>query len=84
MNFNEAIESMTTREDFIRFVRELGENYRRDPESWENDNLGTYFDALAAWVEGMEGYYVNTGQSMPKNPDWKMMANILIAAKVFE
>jgi len=32
----------------------------------------------------MDGYYLNMGQPVPKNIDWKLFANILMAAKMYE
>jgi len=32
----------------------------------------------------MENYYINTKQEIPKNINWKVLADILYAAKIYE
>jgi hypothetical protein len=32
----------------------------------------------------MDGYYLNQGLTVPEKPDWKMIANMLAAAKIYE
>lgn len=73
-----------TKEDFVSFVYGLSNNYREHPESWSNDNIGTYLEALAAWVEDKDGYYLNQGQPVPEKPDWQTITDMLFAAKYYE
>jgi len=84
MDEPEKIKHIKTKENFLAFVHELSKSYYDDPESWENNNLGTFLDALASWVEDMEGFYINHGLPIPENLDWKFMANMLGAAKIYE
>lgn len=84
MNSSEKISSIKTREDFVLFVYELSKDYRENPQSWENKNIGTFLEALAAWAEDMDGYYLHQGQPIPKKPDWKNVADMLMAAKLYE
>lgn len=73
-----------TKEDFVSYVYELSQDYRNNPDTWENNDLGSYLEALAAWVDDMDGYYINTGQPVPEKPTWLNIADILLAAKVYE
>ena len=84
MNFVEIIESIKTRADFVSFVHELSKDYRANPKEWSNNDLGLYLDALAAWVEDIDGYYLNQGQTVPERPDWKILADMMMAAKFYE
>ena len=34
------MEEVKTKKDFVSFVYELSEDFRNNPESWPNDNLG--------------------------------------------
>ena len=77
-------DAIQTREDFVAFVRQLSHDYEKNPEQWENDNLGTYLEALAAWVDDMDGYYQFHGEPMPTQPDWAMLGHILLAATIYE
>ncbi len=76
--------SVHSREDFVRFVRTLAEQSRRRPDEWENRDLSSYLEAMAAWVEDMDGYYQNRGEAVPAQPPWNLLRDMLEAAKVYE
>ena len=77
-------DEIKTKADFISVIPDLSKNYREHPESWENADIGTYLAALAAWVEDMEGFYLNQKLPIPQKVDWKILADMLIAAKSYE
>jgi hypothetical protein len=77
-------ESVRSREDLARFIRDLAESVRRDPATWENRDLWSFLEAMSAWVEDMEGYFKNRGEAVPASLDWKTVAAMLAAARVYE
>jgi hypothetical protein len=83
-NDAERINTIRTREDLAKFVKDFSEEYRRNPKSWENDDLQSFLAALAAWIDDMEGYYINQNQPIPVAPEWKTFAQMLTAAKHYE
>ena len=84
MSESEDIRKIKTKKDFVIFVRELSEDFFNNKESWQNKDVGTFLEALAAWTDDMEGYYLNQGFPMPEKPEWEMIANMLNAAKFYE
>ncbi len=84
MNLNEQVNTIHSREDFVSFARGLLHNLRENPASWENRDLESYLDAIAAWVEDMDGYYENRGEPVPWQPNWRVLGQILLAAKFYE
>ncbi|MDP1884364.1 MAG: hypothetical protein Q8L10_03255 [Candidatus Moranbacteria bacterium] len=84
MGIHEKVNNIKKRSDFVLFVQELNKDYKENPDSWENKDLGAYLEALAAWVEDMDGYYLNQGKPIPEKPEWKTVADMLIAAKMYE
>lgn len=84
MKVDQAIDSIRSREDFVSFVRMLLFDLRDNAEEWENNVLESYLEAIAAWVDDMEGYYQNRGEPVPEYPTWKTFAEILLAAKIYE
>jgi len=78
------IETLNTKEDFISFLELLVQDLRNNRNGWENKNLESYLEAAASWTEDMGGYYQNNNLPIPENIDWKVFANILIAAKMYE
>lgn len=73
-----------TKQDFISFVHELSKDYHDNSDSWENINIGSYLEALSAWISSMEGYYKNFKLPLPDNPNWQLIAEMLVAAKVYD
>ena len=59
-------------------------DFKNNPEYWENKNLLDYLLAIQSWAEDMEGFYLNNKIELPININWKGFANILTAAKMFE
>ncbi|MBI6550528.1 DUF7660 family protein [Xenorhabdus lircayensis] len=73
-----------TREDFIEFLETLSSNARNNLNEWENKDLPSYLEAMSSWIEDMDGYYVNQKLSVPENINWTFIADILMAARVYE
>lgn len=84
MTLAEHINSIRSREDFVGFAKALGKDLHDNPESWENATLERFLEAVGAWVEDMDGYYINQGKPVPLQPDWKVIGDILMAAKMYE
>lgn len=77
----ELTKNIATKEDFVNFVKKLSEECAQNPEFWEHKDLSVFLDALAEFAESIDGFYANFGIPFPKDPDWKMMANMLAAAR---
>jgi hypothetical protein len=73
-----------SREDLAQFVRALAKELRERPEAWQNPDLDSFLEAMSAWIEDMDGYYRNRGESVPSRPEWRTLAEILAAARVYE
>lgn len=80
----ETPDSIQTRHDLARFVHALRESLLSDPETWENQTLDRYLEALAAWIADMEGYFKNQGVPEPEQPDWRLVGQMLFAASIYE
>ena len=73
-----------TREQFVAFVRQMEADLREGASSWENVDLPTFLEALAAWVEAMDAAYMNMKQEPPSQVNWKFFAQALAAATIYE
>jgi hypothetical protein len=76
--------SVRSRDELARFVRGLADDLKQRPETWANDDLGRFLEAMSAWIDDMDGYYRNRGEAVPAQPEWRTLAEILAAAKVYE
>ena len=46
--------------------------------------LASFLAAMSAWSEDMEGFYENSGEDLASLPPWRVLADILMAARVYE
>ena len=84
MTLEDTARSVETKDDFIIFLQALQADYEANGESWENTTLSSFLEATAAWSLDMEGYYRNTGQDSSSVPPWRVLADILMAARIYE
>lgn len=64
-------ENIATREDLVKFIEILANESTSASKTWENEDLPSFLEAMAAWVEDMDGYYKNKVESVPTQPSWK-------------
>jgi hypothetical protein len=52
---------------------------------WQNQDVFTFLQAIAAWLNDCAGYYRNVGQSVNvEQASWQLFADALSAAAVYE
>jgi len=83
MGLIDQCNSVRSREDFVAFATALAKDFRDNRDSWENASLDRFLEALAGWVNDMDGHYINKGVSPPQS-DWNVLAEMLMAAKMYE
>ena len=84
VKLNEKLSALNSREDFVDFIQSLRQDYEQAPEEWENRSLPDYLEALAAWTGSMYNYYKNNKLPNPPEENWRVFAEILLAAKYYE
>ncbi len=77
-------ESIQSREDFVDFLHVLVKYLCENPESWENRDLASYLERLAAWVKVVDRVYRIHGEEIPEQLDWKFIGGLFLAAKTYE
>ena len=80
------VAEIKTREDFIEFMATFVKSIKSGSPI-ENNTVELYLDAVASWVEDMDGYYENMGLANEVNLEtmnWRVLADILIAATMYE
>jgi len=73
-----------TKDEFLIFLSKLLEDYKINKNDWENKSLEDYLSALKAWVEDMDGYYMNMNKELPTDINWEVFSDILYAGKIYE
>jgi hypothetical protein len=51
---------------------------------WENATLERFLEALIRYLGDLDGYFFNRGEPVPDQPDWHLIALLLIAASGYE
>ncbi|MDV5353523.1 hypothetical protein QM201_00990 [Enterobacter asburiae] len=73
-----------TKADFLAFLTLYNQDLHSCPEEWANRDLASFLDALKDWIEEMEQYYINTKQEVPSDVNWKVLYDMLMAARIYE
>lgn len=77
--------SVNDQSSLAEFVRELADEFTRNPDGWQNGDLESFLRSMPSWINGIDGYYENTGQSYnEKNVSWNIFADILFASTMYE
>jgi len=78
-------EAVNTRADFVQFLGLLRDDFNRHGADWENRTLDTYLEAMRAWSSNCDSHYRNTASDVnPDEPQWRVFADMLLAARVYE
>ena len=84
MTLRQMVDRIQSKQDLIGFVEALVDDLRSRPADWENHTLDAFLSALASWLTDSDGYYRNHGIDVPATLSWKNIAEMLIAAKMYE
>lgn len=84
MNLKHEVDAVSSRDDFVKFVDMLRGDLSLHRAEWQNATLDDFLEALSAWVQDMDGYYLNNQLPIPTSPDWKNVAEMMLAAKYYE
>ncbi|MGN6111299.1 MAG: DUF7660 family protein [Kofleriaceae bacterium] len=84
MTLDERARSVQTRGDLVAFVAALQADLVSNPEDWTNADLAAFLEAMAAGLQDSDGYYRNTEQNLSGLPPWKILADALMGARIYE
>jgi hypothetical protein len=80
----EKASSITSHKDLAQFVRDLLADLETNRNDWENPTLERFLEAMSGWLDSADGFYANQGLPMPQKLEWKDVAGILLAARIYE
>ena len=76
-------DDVQSREDFVRFVRDLASETQKADRASANLDLPTYLEAVSGWANDMPRYFANEHRPVPE-VGWALFAMILEAAVHYE
>ena len=79
---HDALESLHTRDDFVRFVELMIASYREDAP-WDNSTMEAFLRGLADAARQLEAYYDSPveGARNVASPNWEAVAGLLFSAR---
>jgi hypothetical protein len=76
---------VATREDLRRLVSQMHSDFvESGVVEWENATLERFLEAMAAYLGDLDGYFRNRKEPVPDQPDWHLVALLLVAASGYE
>lgn len=76
---------VTDRESFIAFIELLRKDLIENKDSWENNKLDDFLEALASYTEDIQGYYDNINKKINADvANWQTFADIFRGARIYE
>lgn len=82
MTLAERAAAVGDREAFIALLEALKLDHAGG--DWANPDLPSFLDAAAAWCQDSDGYYANIGVDPTTLSPWQRLADVLMAARVYE
>ncbi|HUR23539.1 MAG TPA: hypothetical protein VMZ73_06675 [Acidimicrobiales bacterium] len=76
--------SVQSRQELVAFITGLGQDLMANEAAWENSTLERYLEALAGWTSDMDGWFSNRKEVEPDQPTWSLVAQMLLAASMYE
>ena len=70
-----------SRDQLVGHVFELLDDHDAIGDQWENQDIYSFLQAMAAWLNDCDGYYRKAGQRIDvEKPSWQIFADMLSAA----
>jgi hypothetical protein len=78
-----VLDSLHTRDDFVRFVELLVESFNEPGPAWENSTMDSFLAALADATRNLEQYYDSSDEANRNvaSPSWEAIAGLLFSAR---
>lgn len=70
--------------DLCKFIYDLHDDLLNNEESWENINLPSFLEAMAAWVESSDEVIKPGGGVFTENEPWGIVAMLLYVGSRYE
>jgi hypothetical protein len=76
---------LKSRGDFIQFIKSLHSDFLTNGREWENQDLGSFLEALAAYAKDIDGHYQSHGNKEDADtPSWRVFSDMLYGARMYE
>jgi hypothetical protein len=78
-------DAVQSRQQLIDHLLHLMDDFDGAGNHWQNRDIYTFLQAMAAWLNDCEGFYRNINKPIDVDqPSWQLFADLLSAAAVYE
>lgn len=84
MDLINKLNAVGDRPSLAIFLELLAKDLKQNPTKWNNSDLESFLKAFSRWLVDCEGFYANNNRSVPVQPSWKDVGEMLMAARVYE
>ncbi len=84
-NIDDGTIDIKDKETFINFVKVLKSDYKNNNKQWSANNIDDFIENIISYTKDIDGYYKNMNfETSPKIPTWRIFAQILKGATIYE
>ena len=84
-NIDDGTLKVIDKESFTTYAKNLLEDFKLNGGNWENKSLENFIEAIYRYASDIDGYYSNMNfDTSPNTPTWRIFAQILKGASVYE
>jgi hypothetical protein len=80
----EDTKHIASREDLIAFLDTIRDDFEKNGQYWENQDILTFIEAFQAWLVDSKYYYKNVRIDSATVSPWKEVADAFAAARIYE
>jgi len=84
MDLETKAADIKTRSDLAGFVDMLADDLKANGEEWGHQTLDGFLTVLAGSIRVLDRIYKNEGKQFSEDHQWRVFAEMLLAAKVRE
>ena len=76
-------DDVSSRADLVEYLAALARDVQHGRTA-RNATAAELIEAAGGWTADMDGYFAGRGESVPADPSWRLIAQIVTAALVYE
>ncbi len=80
---NDETSKIKSVDNFVEFLKNLANDFHEKKNDWQNWDIDAYLKAVAAWIEDSKRNQ-KMQSSFGEIKNWKMLADIFLAGKLYE
>lgn len=84
MTLSEQARAVCSRDGFLEFLFAFIVDFEDNGGAWENAEISSFLAAMVAWGEDMDGFYINNNEDASQLSPWRIVADMLMAARSYE